>query len=338
MNKNKYFQSVLPSLNPKKYSQPFFPKKEDLEKALKKEGLNILLQKPLKGGFFSKVYSAILDGRKVVVKYIDAIIPFDPTEFFIDKKQFGTDLKVLKLLAHIKKVLVPKVILAKPRINVVIMEDLKEKGFVLLSDLILDRKLNVNSAKKIGQSLAFLIKQSRNFTEFKTNESAEQSIYERGLELRLAYPNNQKHYLFLENEFIKNNQYFCWPDNHPKNIFVNKNGDCVFIDFGRSIWADQRYMLANFLAHIIIYFLIGFLKKDLAKRYFTECIMSYQKAESIDESTFCQYLAMEVLHRANGKWIAGVKTKEQKLALYKFGLTVFDDKINSINELIQLLS
>ena len=46
---------------------------------------------------------------------------------------------------------------------------------------------------------------------------------------------------------------------------------------------------------------------------------------------------MEVLHRANGKWIQGVETKEQKLSLYKLGLTVFDEKINTINQLINLL-
>ena len=59
--------------------------------------------------------------------------------------------------------------------------------------------------------------------------------------------------------------------------------------------------------------------------------------EPIDELLFCQYLAMEVFHRANGKWITGIDTKKQKLALLKFGYTVFDEKIYIINKLLNLL-
>lgn len=338
MNRNTHLQSVLPSSKAKKYPSPLFPKKEDLEKALKNKGLKIILNKPLKGGFFSKVYSAELDNQSVVVKYIDTIIPFDPTEFFIDKEQSRTDLKVLELFSDSINVKVPKVLLKIPEINVIIMENLLEQNFILLNDLILDKKLDLNSGEKIGKSLAFFAKESKKFKEFETNESAEQSVYERGLELRLAYPNSQKQYLFLEKEFTKNNQYFCWPDDHPKNIFVKKNGECAFIDFGRSVWADQRYMLPNFLAHIVIYTLTGNIDRNLAKKYIENCIDSYREIEPIDEDIFRQYLAMEIIHRTTGKWIAGVDTKEQKLTLYKFGLTVFDNKIDSVKKLLQLLS
>ena len=338
MNRNKYIQSVLPSLNSKKYPRPLFPKKEDLEKALKKKGLNILLQEPLKGGFFSKVYSAKLDNKLTVVKYIDTIIPFDPTEFFISRDQSKTDLQVLKLLQNSKNIKVPKIIKSFPEIHCVILEDMRENNFVLLNDLILNKKLTLNSASEIGKSLAYLTKESRNFKQFETNESAEQSIYERGLELRLAYPNSQSQYLFLEKEFTTNNKYFVWPDGHPKNIFINKKDECAFIDFGRSHWGDQRYMLPNFLAHIIIYCLAGYIEKDLAKNYILQCVDTSKQIIPIDENIFCQYLAMEVLHRARGKWISGIKTKEQKLTLYKFGLTVFDNKIDSVNKLLQLLS
>lgn len=338
MNRNEFINSVLPSHTRKDYPSPMFPKKEDLENALKIKGINVILNEPLKGGFFSKVYSAKLDDSPVVVKCIDSVTPFDPTEFFIDRKQYDTDIKVLELFSQSLKIKVPKVHLKIPEVNTVIMEDLREDGYVLLNDLILGKKLDINSSGKIGEALANLIKESRNFEEFETNESAEQSIYERGLELRLAYPNSQKEYLYLEKEFVGNNKYFCWPDNHPKNIFVKENGDCSFIDFGRSVWADQRYMLPNFLAHIVIYSLAGYIPKGLAENYVRECVDSYKKIEPIDEDIFCQYLAMEVLHRANGKWIAGVDKKEQKLALQQFGLTVFDEKVKTINQLVNLLN
>jgi hypothetical protein len=47
---------------------------------------------------------------------------------------------------------------------------------------------------------------------------------------------------------------------------------------------------------------------------------------------------MEVLHRANGKWIDGVETTKQKIRLYEFGLKVFDYKVENIDSLIELMS
>jgi len=46
---------------------------------------------------------------------------------------------------------------------------------------------------------------------------------------------------------------------------------------------------------------------------------------------------MEVFHRADGKWITCVEKKEQKLALLKFGMTVFDNRVDSVSNLINLL-
>jgi len=248
-----------------------------------------------------------------------------------------TDVDVLHKLNQSKNIRVPGIIKWIPEINTTIIEDLRETGFFLLNDQIIKNKLDIDSASYIGISIANLLIESKKWKKFNTNESAEQSIYERGLELRLAYPNTQKEYLYLEKEFIGNNKNFCWPDGHPKNIFINQKGECAFIDFGRSHWSDQRYMLPNFLAHIVIYCLAGYIKKDLAKEYILECVKSYKNIEPINEEIFCQYLAMEVLHRANGKWITGIEKKEQKLALLNFGMTVFDNKVNTVSKLLTLL-
>jgi len=140
-----------------------------------------------------------------------------------------------------------------------------------------------------------------------------------------------------EKEYINTNKYWSWPDGHPKNIFVNQKGEVAFIDFGYSQWADQRFILPSHLAHIVIYSLAGCIEKDLAKDYILRCIDTFKKIEPINEDIFCRYLAMEVFHRANGKWVVGIETKEQKLALLKFGFTVFDEKINTINQLTDLL-
>ncbi|MBI5127245.1 hypothetical protein HZA76_02200 [Candidatus Roizmanbacteria bacterium] len=338
MNKNRYFYPVSLSSTPKKYPVPLFSDKNQLEKELNRLGLKISIGGALKGGTVSQVYSGRLDHKKVVIKHVDNLIPFDPTEFFIDKNGLKTDVQVLKKLDKSKNIRVPKVIKVFFEINTIILEDLNESGFYLLNDKIILRELDVNSALTIGESLANLALESREWEKFITNESVEQSIYERGLELRLAYPNTQTEYLFLEKEFVSNNQYFCWPDGHPKNILINKKGECAFIDFGRSHWGDQHYMLPNFLAHIVIYYLAGYIEKELTRDYLLQCINTFKKIEPVDENIFCQYLAMEVLHRANGKWITGIETKEQKLALLKFGYTVFDEKIGSVDKLLKLLS
>ena len=46
---------------------------------------------------------------------------------------------------------------------------------------------------------------------------------------------------------------------------------------------------------------------------------------------------MEVLHRANGKWINGIDTAKQKVRLYHFGLNIFDESVNTIEDLSMLL-
>jgi len=320
----------------KTYPLAIISNKEKLQTTLNNLGLNITLEGTLKGGVISQVYEANLDGKRVVVKHTENVTPFDPTELFINRNGHNIDTKVLKILSHSKSVRVPKVFYHFPKITTTIMEDLRPEGFQLLNPLLLHGELPQNSAAPIGTALANLAQESRNWKRFPTNESAQESIYERGLELRLAYPNSQKQYLSLEKEFTEHDQHWVWPDGHPKNTFVKPNGKVAFIDFGRSHWGDQRYMLPNFLSHIVMYSLAGYVSPSKAKSYIIDCITAYRSFEPVDEKLFCQYLAMEVLHRCSGKWVDGIEKREQKVKLYNFGLRVFDDKIESIEKLLQL--
>lgn len=336
---NTVINPVTVDQNKRIYSKtsPFIDK-INLQKELQKRDLNIILKENLKGGFISQVYSANLDGKEVVVKHTAGAIPFDPTELYLDKKSHDVDCNILKNLQNNPKIKVPKLLFNFPDITTSIMENLYSKGFELMQDQILDKKLSIKTAESVSRSIAFLSIESRKWKEFPVVQTASMSIYERGLELRLAYPNSQKEYLELEKEYTKNNKHWSWPDCHPKNIFVNQKGEVVFIDFGYSQWADQRFILPSHLAHIVIYSLAGYIEKNMARDFILRCIDTSKEIEPIDENIFCQYLAMEVFHRANGKWIVGVETKEQKLALLKFGFTVFDNKINSVNKLIGLLA
>lgn len=335
MVNGQFIYPVKPQAKAIKYPRSQLAGRELLEKALKKKGLKIQLGNVLKGGFTSQVYEADLNGQPVVVKHVESLVPYDPTELYLDKKSHRVDSQVLKNLQNSKQVKVPRLLFYFPDITTSIMENVNLSGFELMQNEILEKKINLKVAVNVGKSMAELAKESRQWKKFPVVQTAKMSIYERGLELRLAYPNTQKEFLELEKTYLENNQYWSWPDGHPKNIFVNKQGEVVFIDFGYSQWADQRFMLPSHLAHIVIYSLAGYIQPDSAKHYLLDCVAAYKKFEAIDEALFCRYLAMEVFHRSMGKWVAGVESKEQKLALLKFGLTVFDEKITSIKDLVK---
>lgn len=333
----KYLTSVTPVPKNVSKSPSRLVKLETLQFELRKKGLNIQLKDSLKGGFTSQVYSADLDGKSVVVKHTEHLIPFDPTEVFLSKDQNNVDAHVLKLLQNSKNVKVPKVINHFNDLTTTIMENLYSKAYFLLQELILKNNLPLNTASNIGRQLADLVIESKRWKPFNTSVSAQESIYERGLELRLTYPNSQSEFLKLQTEYLTRNKNWMWPDGHPKNMFINKNGEVIFFDFGFSHWADSRFMLPNFLAHIVIYSLAGYLNRKISADYIFTCFKAYEKIEPINEYLFCQYLAMEVLHRSHGKWVDGIKTVEQKLALIKFGLSVFDKKINTVKKLLTFI-
>lgn len=336
MNKNKFVQAVLPSKDPIKYPTPLHNDPLELTAELKKTGIEILLGNTLKGGTISQVYETEFEGKAVVVKHTSDLAPFDPTEFFISKEGHNVDTKVLRLLAN-SSIRVPKVVRHFPDIATTIMEDVRASGFELLGSMMIEGKLPQNSAAKVGKAIAELAIESRKWEDFETNESAEQSIYERGFELREMYPNSQSQYLELERAFTADKKSWMWPDGHPKNVFVNEDGDPLFIDFGRSVFGDQRYMLPNFLAHIAIYSIAGYYATDLAVEYIQAAIKGYREIEEIKEALFCKYFGMEVLHRAFGKYMSGIERKEQKMALANFGLTVFDENIDNVEELMKLI-
>jgi len=320
----------------KLYSTPKLHTPELLTKALSKKGLNITLGNQLKGGTVSQVYEGILNDEKVVIKHTEDLTPFDPTEIFISKRGHNVDSKILKLLQNLTYIKVPIIIKHFPEITTTIMENVTEKGYELQSFQLLKGNLNQKSAENIGRSLANLVKESRKWKKIATNEKGIQSIYERGLELRLAYPNSQEDYLELEKEFINNDRFITFPDAHPKNIFINKQGEAILIDFGRSVYGDQRFILPNYLSHIAIYSMCGYYSRKEAVKYINNCINSYQKLEKIDEEIFCKYFSLEILHRMSGKWLSGIETADQKVKLFGFGLKVFDRKIKGIKNLIEL--
>lgn len=316
--------------------------RKKLEAFLKKQGLVIKLGKILYGGVDSQVYEASYNSNKIVVKHTedrgDKLLepPFTPIDFYIARENHNIDVKILNLLSK-TTILVPKVLYEFPKQTTTIMSDLRTNGFELLSNQIIRRSLNINSAINIGKSLGLLCNFGQNTKVFNTVKNRYMQIFERGLELRLLYPNLQTEYLKLKKEFTNHVQGWMWPDGHPKNMFVNNQGEVAFIDFGGTYWGDQRFMLPNFLAHIILFSLAGYINVEVASNYISECINGFKMLQPIKEDLFCKYLGMEICHRSFGKWIYGIETADQKIACLSFAMEIFDKNITTINNLTVLL-
>lgn len=317
--------------------------KTTLEGYIRSKGIDIKIGSHLKGGVDSQVYEAILNSQAVVVKHtedrgyklFDA--PFSPVDFYIRRENQNIDSKMLRQLSK-TNIAVPKLLYYFPEKTVAIMNDARSDGSKLMSSQLLLGELNMKSATSIGTQLGHLCIFGQKIKEFRTVKNRYMQIFERGLELRLAYPNLQEDYKYLENEYIKNVQGWMWPDGHPKNIFVNDSGDPIFIDFGGSFWGDQRFVLPNFLAHIVLYYLAGYLKKDETAQYLNDCIRSYDQIIKVNETIFCKYLGMEILHRSFGKWIEGINAPKQKVACISFGLNIFENNISTVNGLINTMA
>ena len=213
MNKNIYVLPVGFTFREIKYPEPEIPNKDILMKRLKLKKAVVKIGKELKGGTVSQVYEGEMDGTPVVVKHTENTTPENPHEFFIPNDGGNTDAKILKLLNKVAEVKTPKLILHFPKLTTHIMEDVRSDGFQLLSDKIIKKKLPLNTAEHIGRSLANLAKASREWMDFRTNESAQISFYERAAELLVAFPNNLKLYYALEKRFT---QYDVDPEKQEK--------------------------------------------------------------------------------------------------------------------------
>jgi thiamine kinase-like enzyme len=348
MNKNIYILPVSATFRDIHYPEPIVKSPQDLESKIKEKFPTFKLGKSLSSGTAVSVFEGTLDKQKVVVKHTENTEPELPIDYLIMSDAHDAEVRVLKRLATEQHIRVPQLIDNMVKITTLIMEDARVEGFVNFSQMILKKNLNMKSAKHIGAALAHLTQTSREWEEFKTSESAQLSYYERSLEMLLAYPHDKKRYKELGEQFTqyksekedqeKMPRYFVWPDSHPKNMLINKNGEVTFVDFGRSHWGDQSYMLPNFLAHMVLYGVTKYITKSKMIKYVETCIKAYSDIEPIeDEALFTQYLAMELLHSANGRFIEGITKKEHKISIQSLGLAIFDGKVKSIKKLIQLI-
>jgi len=344
MNKNIYILPVSATFRDINYPEPLIRSKESLESKLKNNEFNISL-----GGLVSPgVYKAKLNGKGAIVKHIENKVPQTPIEFLVMADRYTTEVKVLKRLQNLNEVKAPLILYPFPKLNTFVMEDLSDEGYTSFSGQLLQKKLNKKSASKIGTALATFAVNSRTWEEFKTTESAQLNYYDRSIEMLIAYPSNLERYNRMadiyaqytedKEEIEKKKRYFVWPDSTPQNILITKNGDPAFVDFERAYWGDQQIMIAAFIAHVILYSLIGYIKKADTIEYLRDVFKAYKAIDpDISEQTIVEYIAMELLHRSNGKEMDGIKSSEDSLAIQKFARQLLDKGTTSMTGMFTLL-
>lgn len=349
MNKNAFILPVSATFRDIKYPDELIKNAEGLEKQLRSKNIAVKIGKKVANEINSIQYEGVLDKQKVVISHTENIVPETPVEFLIMNESFDVDLKILKRLETAQYFQTPSMIHTLPKIKTYIAHDMQTQGFENLKKQFLKKKVSKKTALSVGRALAHLAQLSRTWEEFKTNESAQLSFYERSLEFLILYPEKLDLYRKLADEFSqfsddrdkqdKLARNFVWPDCHPSNMMTDKKEGIVLMNFGRSYWGDQRYMLPSFLAHVMIYSLLGYLTKGKAVEYVKECVSGYDKLEKItNEAIFCQYLGLEVLHCSFGRKFDAIKTTKDKGITLKLGMSIFDNEIKSINTLLKTFS
>ncbi len=230
-----------------------------------------------------------------------------------------------QILTHLQKnshIKVPDVVAYYEKERVTVLRDFGSDGYTLFQDVIIaGQKLHLHTFAQIGAMLAHLRMEMGKMDHIEGVEDRELQIEERTDELRVSlYNGRMGFYNKIWNLLLdESKSTFTWTDGHPKNMAVNKNGDVVVFDFGRSIQCDPEYPVANFLGQMYLFALTGSIKPEDAIALSESLIQSYRKTYSAltsDENTLHErnlvwYLTAELAHR--GKTMRWIDPKLVKL-------------------------
>ena len=297
-------------------------------------GEEVVVESLLSGGVVSVVGKGhfLKDGERIPVaikhtkKEIALNDKFSPLESRnILKYAASTQHVDAQILTHLQSnphTQVPKVISYYEKERVTVLRDFGADGYTLFQDAIVaGNRLQPHTFVQIGVMLANLRKEMVAMKHIEGVENRELQIEERTDELRVSLYNGRMgfynkiwHALLDEKKST-----FTWTDGHPKNMAINKKGDVVIFDFGRSIWCDPEYPVANFIGQIYLFALTGSIKPQEAISFSEELVRSYKKTYAIltssedvlNERNLVWYLTAELAHR--GKTMRWIDPKLVKL-------------------------
>ena len=225
------------------------------------------------------------------------------------------DAQILTHLQGNPHIQVPKVISYYEKERVTVLRNFGEDGYTLFQDAIVAGSgLQPHTFVQIGVLLAHLRQEMRAMKHIEGVENRELQIEERTDELRVSLYNGRMGFYnkIWHSLLDEKRSAFTWTDGHPKNMAINQKGDVVIFDFGRSIWCDPEYPVANFLGQMYLFALTGSIKPQDAIALSESLIQSYRKTYSAltsDENTLHErnlvwYLTAELAHRGKTmRWI-----------------------------------
>ncbi len=232
------------------------------------------------------------------------------------------DAQILIHLQNNPHIQVPQIVAYFEKERVTIMRDFGEDGYTLFQDVIIaGNKLQPHTFAHIGKLLAHLRQEMEKMNHITGVEDRELQIEERTDELRVSlYNGRMGFYNKIWHALLdEKRSTFTWTDGHPKNMAVNRKGDVVVFDFGRSILCDPEYPVANFLGQIYLFALTGSIKPQDAISFSEELVRSYKVTydtlasgeEVLHERNLVWCLTAELAHR--GKTMRWIDPKLVKL-------------------------
>lgn len=327
---------------------------------LTQHGLDIKIEAVLHGGVISSVWSATLikEGMKmpVVIKVTgdrraEGMQPpfHSRVDHFISGESQNLDVFFLKYLREQlwseTDMYFPDVIFHFPEVRITIQEDLRfhPDKFKLCSTMLHHPELN-SYAASLGKGIGRLVSAfNRTKAQFVQVEESIAQFEERGLEALICFPNCQTYFREYLQRIVSSTSKRFQPvptDIHPKNIFLGNNGRIAYIDFGRSVWGDADFALANSLSHFIINGIVGNIDLPMSISFVKEAIASYADILPFSEDVFVFYSAIEILHRSNGKFVDYLSENQdisKKIALSLLGQTLLVRKVCSVDDMFELM-
>jgi hypothetical protein len=282
----------------------------------------------LQGGYTSTVYRAKSEGQNLIIKHARGRDSFYPVKRKLEETRAVTEVEVLKRLNNLFPNQVPQIYDFFPNENIIIMSDVGSSAKLGINYL-LEGRADERHATELGFFLGKLKQATADWEPFETVEQPFEQVWTRGLEVDVASEEWGKQ---MRKYYLGSKPGFVWPDGHPKNVFfAEKDPSIRAIDFDCSHFADQDYILPNFLGQIPVFAAMGHITIEQGLEFMEQMIKAYTKVEPISpfvEKKMVFYAGAQTVQRQDGKWLFDVcggndeKSLRRKAFLFYFGRKV----------------
>jgi len=260
----------------------------------------------LQGGYTSTVFKAENGDQTLIIKHSRPRDSFYPIRRKMKDTRAITEFEILKKLHPLFPQQVPAIHAFFPDESVTVMSDVGQDAQLGIN-YFLDGRAELKHACALGKFLGELKEATAEWEPFKTVEQPFEQVWTRGIEVDTA---SEEWGQRMRDYYLNSTPGFVWPDGHPKNVFFGNAEPLIrVIDFDCSHFADQDYMLPNFLGQIPVFTAMGHISPDQGIAFTKDMIESYNKISLITpeiERKMVFYAATQIIQRQDGKWLFDV--------------------------------